>query len=412
MRIMWRWTGLAAFLTAIASAALADDVRVTLGAGDAFSVEDNTGAVERLRLEEASGNLSRNGALFVHTTGTNNLFVGPGAGNPATTGSANAGFGKDALRSNTTAAGNSAFGEEALFSNTSGSQNSGFGENSLRANATGTRNNAFGRGALAANTAGGNNAGFGADALTSNLTGFYNSAFGESALRANTTGNLNSAFGENALRSNTTGSNNAALGQLALQGSTTGSRNVAVGPGAGSSQTTGSDNIYLANSGVAGESGQIRVGSVGTHTQATVAGIHGRTSASGIAVLVNASGTLGTTTSSGRFKQDVEDMAGASDLLMQLRPVTFRYRKEVAPDASDERQYGLIAEEVAEVAPELVALDLEGRPHSVKYHLLPALLLNQAQRDQRAIEALERRIGELERELAVRARSTGGEGGR
>ena len=170
-----------------------------------------------------------------------------------------------------------------------------------------------------------------------NTTGYNNSAFGRGALLLNTTGTSNSAFGHNALFSNTTGS-----------------RNVAIGDEAGANQTTGSNNIYIANDGVAGESGQIKIGTVPIHTQATIAGIHGNTASGGIAVLVNASGVLGTTTSSLRFKQDVQAMGATSEVLTRLRPVVFRYRKEVAVNADAPLQFGLIAEEVAEVAPELV----------------------------------------------------------
>jgi hypothetical protein len=211
------------------------------------------------------------------------------------------------------------------------------------------------------------------------------------------------------LRLNTTGSDNAALGRGALYTNTAVSRNVAIGSNAGSGQTTGNDNIYLASTGVAAESGQVKIGTVGTHTGTTIAGISGATSTSGVAVLVNASGKLGTTTSSARFKQDVRDMGEASDVLMKLRPVTFRYREDaVGAEDSKMTQYGLIAEEVAQVAPELVAPDLEGKPYSVKYHELPALLLNELQQTERTVDAQRRqiaaqnaRIERLERALAA-----------
>ena len=195
-----------------------------------------------------------------------------------------------------------------------------------------------------------------------------------------------------------------AVGISALSGNVTGSRNVAVGSFAGQGQTTGSDNIYIATGGFAGESGQIRIGSNVAHTQAHVAGIHGATSAGVVAVLVNASSTLGTTTSSARFKRDVEDLGDASDLLMRLRPVRFRYLEElVGAEESQATQYGLIAEEVAEVAPELVAPDADGMPYSVEYHVLPALLLNELQAQRRindeqrdVIASLSARIEKLE----------------
>jgi len=153
---------------------------------------------------------------------------------------------------------------------------------------------------------------------------------------------------------------------------------------------------------VAGESGQIKIGTVGTHTQATIAGIHDNTSVDGVAVLVNAEGVLGTIPSSARFKQDVREMGETSDVLMKLRPVTFRYREEaVGAEEAKTKQYGLIAEEVAEVAPELVAPDAEGKPYSVKYHELPALLVNEVQKQERTIENQASVIEAQQQEIAA-----------
>jgi endosialidase-like protein len=373
-----------AFLLLVGSAtpALAGDVSLRLDAATGFSVRNNTGAVERLRVDEATGNISRNGALFVHTTGSGNLFVGDGAGNLGTTG----------------AGGNVAFGQSALAANSTGLLNSAFGATALTNNTTGTRNTAIGFLALSANVGGGQNTSIGAFSMGYNTSGSRNSALGLTALNYNTTGSLNSAVGYRALYGNTTGNSNAALGDNTLMYSTNGSRNVAIGRNAGATLVTGSDNIFISNTGLAGDNGQIRIGTGGTHTGTTIAGISGATSAAGIAVLVNAGGKLGTTTSSARFKQDVRDMGDASDLLMRLRPVTFRYTEEaVGAEESKGTQYGLIAEEVAEVAPELVAPDLEGRPFSVKYHELPALLLNEVQVQRRTIAKLEARIAELEK---------------
>ncbi|MEZ4218057.1 MAG: tail fiber domain-containing protein [Myxococcota bacterium] len=315
--------------------AYASDLTVTLSPNDGFVVKNSTGTTDRLRVEEATGNISRNGALFVHTTGTKSLFVGPSAGTLTASG-----LGR-----------NTAFGHQALSSLTSGSVNTSAGYM----------------------------------ALGSNTTGFANTAAGGEALRDNTTGFRNTAVGAAALKSNSTGSYNAAIGLLA-----------------GSNQTTGSNNIYLANTGLAGESGQIKIGTVGTHTGATFAGIHNATSTSGIAVLVNASGVLGTTTSSARFKRDIADMGNASDVLMQLRPVVFHYKEEaVGEEAASELQYGLVAEEVAEVAPELVAPGTDGKPYSVRYHVLPAMLLNEVQRQRREIAVHEQRDAEQERTIAA-----------
>ena len=369
-------------LAAPSAPALAGDVSIRLDTGSGLSVKDNTGAIERLRVDEATGNISRNGALFVHTTGSGNTFVGVGAGNLTTTGGGH----------------NAAFGLGALSANTTGLVNSAFGANALNDNTTGHRNAAVGYAALGSNISGAQNAALGAYALLISTTGSRNNAIGLAALGSNTVGSSNSAIGYRALYANSSGNLNTGLGDKALGSNTTGARNVAVGFQSGYSQTTGNDNVYLANTGVAAESGQIKIGTVGTHTGTTIAGISGATSAGGIAVLVNASGKLGTTTSSARFKQDVRDMGDASELLMRLRPVTFRYTEDaVGAEEAKISQYGLIAEEVAEVAPELVAPDLDGRPYSVKYHELPALLLNEVQVQRHTIARLEARIAELEK---------------
>jgi hypothetical protein len=388
---------------AFAAPALAADVTVTLDAGAGFVVEDNTEAIERLRVEEATGNISRNGALFVHTTGlAGNTFVGEDAGavNVWDNNSAfgyrslrnnvggfwNSAFGSESLEMNTTGAQNAAFGSRALGVNTTGSSNSAFGFDALRS-ATGSRNAAFGVAALA-NSSGSDNAAFGNLTLNHNTTGYRNVALGERALYSNTTGLTNVAAGAGAMHANTDGGQNVAVGRRALESNTTGDRNIAIGVLAGRYATTGNDNVYIANAGVAGESGQIKIGNSGIHTDVTIVPIFGNTSTGGTSVLVNAAGKLGTTTSSARFKQDVEDLGTASELLAKLRPVRFHYREEaVGKEGAQQLQYGLIAEEVAEVAPELVIPDAQGEPYSVRYHVLPSLLLNEMQKQQRTMES-------------------------
>jgi hypothetical protein len=324
-------------------------------------------------------------ALRLNTTGSGNSAFGQRALRSNTTGEQNSAFGNYALSANTTGRENSAFGLGVLSFNTTGNRSSAFGARTLFYNTTGYMNSAFGYSALYYNTTGNRNSAFGARALGSNTTGDENSAFGNAALFSNTTGFHNSAFGKYALRSNTTGLGNSAFGREALFANTTGLRNVAVGRGAGVNQTTGNDNIYIANDGVAAESGKIKIGN-SAHTETFIEGIFGNTAFSGLTVFVNSSNELGTAVSSIRFKEAVRNMGETSDVLMQLRPVTFLYREEVA-DGDDAPQYGLIAEEVAEVAPELVVSDAEGQPYSVRYHVLPSMLLNEMQKQQRTDES-------------------------
>jgi hypothetical protein len=231
--------------------------------------------------------------------------------------------------------------------------------------------------------------------------GHFNTAVGLSTLFENTTGHGNTAVGAGALGNNTTGHSNVAIGRFALINST-GSLNIAVGASAGLTATTGDFNIYIGHLGFAAEGQTIRIGTPGEQTAAFMAGISGATSSSGSAVLVNGSGKLGTTTSARRFKEGIGDMGDASAGLLQLRPVTFRYRPEY-DDGAHLPQYGLIAEEVAEIYPELVVADSAGRPLTVRYHLLPAMLLNEVQRQHRLIEAQERRIQAQQTQLQTLA---------
>jgi hypothetical protein len=228
--------------------------------------------------------------------------------------------------------------------------------------------------------------------LSSNWTGHSNSGFGTWALSRNSTGHSNSAFGIRALYSNTTGLSNVAFGFNALFGLSSGNYNIAVGQSAGISLTSGSYNIYIGNPGVASESNTIRIGD-SNQSAAYLAGISGQTSTAGVAVYVESSGKLGTITSSRRYKQQVAEMSEESDVLMKLRPVSFYYRPDL--DETQLRQYGLVAEEVAEVAPGLVAYDQEGAPQTVRYHFVNAMLLNEVQRQRRQLEAQDAEMREL-----------------
>jgi hypothetical protein len=235
------------------------------------------------------------------------------------------------------------------------------------------------------------NTAFGYQSFYSNTIGDSNTAIGMRALYANTTGYENTSNGLFALNSNITGNQNTASGSYALGLNTTGSNNTALGYAAGSS-ATGNYNIYI-GSDVYGsaESYVTRIGSV--QTQTYIAGIYGASIGTGSAVYVNSNGQLGTGTSSRRFKEKIQDMGEASNRLMNLRPVTFRFKNEM--DQEDRTlQYGLIAEEVAEVYPELVQYGKDGEPFSVRYHELGPMLLNEVQKQAEQIKKLTQALDE------------------
>lgn len=258
---------------------------------------------------------------------------------------------------------------------------------------TGVNNAGFGVNALTADTSGSNNTAVGFGAMSTNTSGGANTAVGANALLQNTTGTFNTAVGGVALAVNTAGISNTALGFGAMSANTTGSGNIAIGVSAGSALVSGSGNIYIGNvGGGAGENNTIRVGTLGTQTAAYMQGVFGAAVAGGgLAVEVDAVGKLGTVVSSAVFKDDIQDMGDASDAIMQLRPVTFVYKWD-----ESNTQYGLIAEEVAQVFPNLVVNDLEGKAFSVRYQILPVLLLNQIQKQQASIQALSDRVDRLE----------------
>lgn len=340
-------------------------------------------------------------ALSSNTTGENGSAVGQSALSFNTTGSNNTAIGQSALKANTIGSNNSTLGQGALSQNLTGDNNSALGQSALSSTTTGTNNSALGQAALSQSTIGSNNTAVGQAALLQN-TGGNNSALGQAALLQNATGDFNSALGQGALFSNVTGSNNSALGHNALFANTTGSSNTALGEGAGQNLTTGNNNIAIANNGVAAEENTIRIGTQGVQTRAFLAGVSGATT-EGVAapVLVDGNGQLGTTSSSRRFKRDIQPIGSRAGRLMALRPVSFRYRQ---PTASGVRplQYGLIAEQVAKVYPNLVVYGRDGKPSAIAYQELPALLLAQAQHQQAQIErqhgeirVLRQRIGNI-----------------
>jgi hypothetical protein len=333
-----------------------------------------------------AGVITLGGNRFAHAYGSSNTFIGQSAGNFTMTGYDN-----------------TATGYGALLSNQIGYSNTGTGAGALQSNQTGYGNTATGDFALQGNNSGTNNTAIGRVALYSNQTGYDNTAIGASALVSNQTGYGNTAVGANSL-SNTTGAGNVALGR-----------------DAGLNLTTGDNNIDIRNAGVAAESGTIRIGTSGLHTKAFLAGVFGVTTAlAAVPLLVDPNGQLGTASSSRRYKFDIDDMGDKTNDLMRLRPVTFRY---LAHGDNAPLQYGMTAEEVAEVYPELVVRNKDGEPESVMYQFLAPMLLNEVQKQhrqieeqhrlneeqQRTIDALSialgvvgRRLHELEREIAIR----------
>jgi Chaperone of endosialidase len=309
-------------------------------------------------------------------------------------------LGDDALFSNTTGGLNTAIGVHALYFNTTGSANTAIGATALVQNTTGGSNTATGNGALTFNTSGFYNTANGAHALFFNTTGADNTATGFFALFSNTSGMNNAATGVAALRNNTTGNNNTAIGFNALDRCTRGDNNIAIGHDAGRAfNTRESNNIDIGNEGVAHEANTIRIGTSGNQTNAYIAGISGVTVPGGVGVIVNSSGHLGTTTSSARFKEAIKPMDQTSEAILALKPVTFHYKS----DSKDTSQFGLIAEQVAEVNPDLVVRDKEGKPYSVRYEAVNAMLLNEFLKEHAKVEQLkkefESKIAEQQKQI-------------
>jgi trimeric autotransporter adhesin len=208
----------------------------------------------------------------------------------------------------------------------------------------------------------------------------------------------NTAVGDNALLNLTSGRDNTAIGFDALINNTTGSSNIALGPSAGVSITTGKDNIYIGNKGTAGKSNTIHIGTNGIQKFTFIAGISGATVASGVGVIVDTNGHLGTIESSARFKEAIKPMDKASEAILALQPVTFRYKQELDPEGIP--QFGLVAEQVEKVNPDLVARDDQGKPYTVRYEAVNAMLLNEFLKEHRKVETLEATVAQLKSTVA------------
>ena len=348
-------------------------------------------------------------ALFFNTA-TGNTAIGSNALLNNTTGGTlgniqgfdlgpNVAVGWQALESNTVASANTAVGYQALHSFTTGPVgfeqlglctavgfqalgnatggfgNNAFGYQALLNNAGGAGNNAMGHFALSANTTGSSNVAIGGIALNHNIGGDANIATGFGALQNNTDGSNNIAMGVNSLSANMTSDNNTAIGASALQGSA-GSGNTALGHDSGAAVGTANNVICIGTQGA------------NVDNSCYIGNIFGATSPGGVAVLVNSDGKLGTIVSSRRFKEDIKPMDKASETILALQPVTFRYKGEFDPTGT--AQFGLVAEEVEKVNPDLVVHEKDGKPYSVRYDQINAMLLNEFLKEHKRVEELER----------------------
>jgi hypothetical protein len=321
-------------------------------------------------------------ALFNLTTGVGNTALGWFSLWSETDGSYNTAVGAGTLlfnvgnQSTGEGAQNTAIGTAALLFNTTGSANTATGVTALLNNSEGSANTANGWGALSHNNG-------------SPPDGSANTAVGAGALFSNTSGDSNTAIGENALVSNTTGSGNTAVGVRALDHNTSGSLNIAVGVNAGHDVVTAQNAICIG----------LNVFGADVGDSCFIGNIFGQTSASGAAVYVNSNHKLGTLTSSSRFKDDIKPMERVSEALFALKPVTFHYKKEIDPAGM--QQFGLVAEQVEKVNPDLVVRDKEGKPYSVRYEQVNAMLLNEFLKEHRTVQGLKATLAQQQKEIAA-----------
>jgi endosialidase-like protein len=289
--------------------------------------------------------------------------------------------------------GNTVLGDDALL-NSTGANNTATGSGALSANTIGFANTATGMDALSSNTTGTANTATGVQALQDNTTGAANTATGFFALIRNKSGHSNTAVGVNALFGNNRGQHNTAVGFDALHNNQAGSFNIALGSNAGSKLSSGDGNIDIGNEGRPDEASTIRLGTTGNQTATFIAGISGATVAGGVGVIIDTNGQLGTVVSSARFKEEIKPMESASEAILALNPVTFRYKHELDPAGIP--QFGLVAEDVEKVNPDLVARDGRGKPYSVRYEAVNAMLLNEFLKEHRTVQELKSIVAKQE----------------
>ena len=331
-------------------------------------------------------------SLYVNSSASYNTGLGAGA-LALNNADSNTAVGAAALLLNTSGTENVAVGTDALVHNDSGNFNTGVGTYALFFN-TASYNTAIGDSVLFSNTTGDHNVAVGSGALPgpalfSNIDGRFNTAVGEGALFNNTGGDDNTAIGAGALADNDLGNENVAVGLNALLNNT-GDNNVALGSNAGNQATTGSNNVYI---------GFNMQGTAGQSNACYIASIFGQTAAGGSAVFIDANSKLGTLTSSKRFKEDIKPMDKASEVLYALEPVTFHYKKEIDPVHTS--QLGLVAEDVDKVSPDLVVRDKEGKPYSVRYDQVNAMLLNEFLKEHRAFVEEQHKVAKQQKEIDV-----------
>jgi hypothetical protein len=334
---------------------------------------------------------------------TGNLNTAIGAGTLfANTADNNTATGAGALLNNTTGSNNTASGVFALFDNTTGGSNTATGFGALGNNTTGSSNTANGANALLNNTTGANNTAIGSSTLFNNTIAFGNTAIGSQVLLNNTTGGSNTGIGAEALAANSTGGGNTAIGGGTLSSNTTGDSNTAIGIGALGSNTTGSENVALgeaAGTGVTTATNVICIGSDGgnVNNSCFIGHIRGVTTqnADAMPVLIDSAGQLGTMSSSKRFKKAIKPMDSASEAVLALKPVSFHYKT----DNRNTPQFGLIAEEVAAVNPDLVVRDSDGEIYTVRYDAVNAMLLNEFLKEHRTVKDQGATIAELKKEI-------------